>query len=58
MLEKASHQTDLGETESITINVDAVQMGVGGDNSWGARPHAAYMPGAGTYRLAFTVKGL
>ena len=58
MLEKASHQTDLRETESITINVDAVQMGVGGDNSWGARPHAAYMPGAGTYRLAVTVKGL
>ena len=42
----------------LTVNVDAVQMGVGGDDSWGAKPHDPYMPGAGTYRLAFIVKGL
>ena len=40
------------------MNIDAVQMGVGGDNSWGARPHPQYMPGEGTYTLSFTVKGL
>jgi hypothetical protein len=33
-------------------------MGVGGDDSWGARPHDQYMPGAGEYRLSFIVKGL
>ena len=60
MLEGKAHQTDLSETGIITINVDAVQMGVGGDDSWSqnARPHAKYMPGAGTYRLVFTVKGI
>jgi len=58
MLEAAKHQTDLVETDSITVNVDAVQMGVGGDDSWRSRPHAPYMPGAGTYRLSFIVKGL
>ena len=58
MLEAAKHQTDLVETDNLTINVDAVQMGVGGDDSWRSRPHAPYMPGAGTYRLAFIVKGL
>ena len=57
-LEKAKHQFDVKEGDCLTVNVDAVQMGVGGDNSWGARPHAPYMPGEGTYRLVFTVSGL
>ena len=57
-LEAAKHQTDLAESDSITINVDAVQMGVGGDDSWRTRPHPPYMPGAGTYHLSFIVKGL
>ena len=58
-LEAARHQWDLKAVDGTwTVNVDAVQMGVGGDNSWGARPHDEYMPGAGTYRLAFVVKGL
>ena len=58
MLEGKKHQWELSEANELTVNVDAVQMGVGGDNSWGARPHDPYMPGAGTYRLVFTVKGL
>ena len=57
-LEAAKHQTDLAAGEAITVTVDAVQMGVGGDDSWGARPHAPFMPGKGGYRLAFVVEGL
>jgi len=56
MLEGKKHQWELSEANELTVNVDAVQMGVGGDNSWGAKPHAAYMPGAGTYRLVFTIR--
>ena len=56
MLEGKKHQWELSEADELTVNVDAVQMGVGGDNSWGAKPHKPYMPGAGTYRLVFTVK--
>jgi beta-galactosidase len=26
----------------MTINIDYQQTGVGGDNSWGARPHRQY----------------
>ena len=44
--------------EEITVNIDAVQMGVGGDNSWGARPHENRMSGAGTSKLQFVVEGL
>ena len=58
MLEGKTHQWEMSEAEELTVNVDAVQMGVGGDNSWGARPHGEFMPGAGTYRLVFTVKGI
>jgi beta-galactosidase len=57
-LEKARHQWDLSVGDSITVNVDAVQMGVGGDNSWGARPHGDDMVGKGEYRLTFLVEGL
>jgi beta-galactosidase len=57
-LENARHQWDLKKADALTVNIDAVQMGVGGDDSWGARPHKQYMPGAGEYRLSFIVKGL
>ncbi len=57
-LEKARHQWDLSVEDAITVNIDAAQMGVGGDNSWGARPHAEAMLGAGEYKLQFLIEGL
>jgi len=58
-LEGPKHQWEIKKSDGVyTVNVDAVQMGVGGDNSWGNRPHGEFMPGAGTYRLSFIVKGL
>ncbi|MBO7720973.1 MAG: hypothetical protein J6T01_01050 [Kiritimatiellae bacterium] len=58
-LEAADHQWNVKASDGVwTVNIDAVQMGVGGDDSWGARPHDDVMPGAGTYRLSFLVKGL
>lgn len=58
MLEGKKHQWELSEADLLTVNVDAAQMGVGGDNSWGARPHDEFMLMDGTYRLVFVVKGL
>ena len=58
MLEGKKHVWEMSKGDAVTVNVDAVQMGVGGDDSWGNRPHDEFMPGAGTYRLVFTVKGL
>ena len=57
-LEKARHQWELSDEGEITVNVDAAQMGVGGDDSWGARPHEDDMLGKGEYRLSFLVEGL
>ena len=57
-LEKAKHQRDLKARDEITVNIDAAQMGVGGDNSWRARPHDDDMLGEGEYNLRFIVEGL
>ncbi len=38
-----AHSSDLERSGEVFLNVDWKQMGVGGDNSWGARTHAAYM---------------
>lgn len=57
-LEKAKHQWDLAVEDRITVNVDAVQMGVGGDDSWQSRPHDDRMVGCGVYRLVFLIQGL
>jgi len=37
-----AHTIDLQKSEKVFLNVDWKQMGVGGDNSWGARTHAGY----------------
>jgi beta-galactosidase len=42
-LEEARHAVDVPRSEEVTLNLDWGQMGVGGDNSWGARVHEAYM---------------
>lgn len=36
------HPIDLVKTPFTYVHFDKKQMGVGGDNSWGARPHEAY----------------
>ena len=36
------HTTDLVKRPEVYLNFDLKQMGVGGDNSWGAKTHAEY----------------
>jgi beta-galactosidase len=43
---------------SITVNLDLKQMGVGGDNSWGARPHEPYTLPATSYAYSFRLTPL
>lgn len=40
---KQRHAIDLVPGEKVTLNLDLHQMGVGGDNSWGAIAHQKYM---------------
>ena len=56
-LEKATHIHKLPEDfRSITLNIDYKQMGVGGDDSWGARTHREYMLPAGKYSYKFCLR--
>ncbi|MCF7975321.1 MAG: DUF4981 domain-containing protein [Phycisphaerae bacterium] len=41
-IEAATHPYDLKPASCMTLNIDLSQTGVGGDNSWGARPHREY----------------
>jgi beta-galactosidase len=40
----------------IWWNIDYKQMGVGGDNSWGARTHNKYTLPYGNYEYSFTLR--
>jgi beta-galactosidase len=52
-LEDAEHTHELPRRDIITVNLDYKQMGVGGDDSWGARPHPEYTLPAEKYRYSF-----
>lgn len=55
-LEKARHSNEPRGRETITVNLDYKQMGVGGDNSWGAKTHPEYMLPAGAYSYKFRLR--
>jgi len=42
-LQSALHPWELPQRKTTTLNLDLRQMGVGGDNSWGAWPHDAFL---------------
>jgi beta-galactosidase len=57
-LAAARHTHDLSAGDTITVNIDHKQMGVGGDNSWGARPHAEYLLPAKNYTYSFKLQAV
>ncbi len=52
-LEEAVHTYELEYTGDITVNLDYKQMGVGGDNSWGALPHSQFRLQPRPYKYGF-----
>ena len=55
-LEKATHINELPRRKTITVNLDYKQMGVGGDDSWGARTHPEYTLPAKAYSYKFRLR--
>ena len=49
------HTNDLLPLDFVEWNIDLRQMGVGGDNSWGAKPLEKYQIPAGEYSYEFTI---
>ncbi len=55
-LEKATHINKLPRRDFVTVNLDYKQMGVGGDDSWGARTHPEYTLPARDYTYRFRLR--
>lgn len=55
-LERAQHIHELPERDFVTVNVDFKQMGLGGDDSWGALPHLEYRLLPEPYRYSFRMR--
>ncbi|SMO73792.1 beta-galactosidase [Saccharicrinis carchari] len=49
------HTTDVKSRELTSVNIDHKQMGVGGDNSWGAWTHEKYRLTDKNYTYSFTI---
>jgi len=52
------HPFDLQQQDFISLNIDDKQMGVGGDNSWGAWPHDKYRIAPGKYIYSYRLSPL
>ncbi|MBE5961976.1 MAG: DUF4981 domain-containing protein [Lachnospiraceae bacterium] len=57
-LESAYHHYELPKTHHTVIRISLMQMGVGGDDSWGAKPHEEYRMKNQDYHFGFTLKGI
>jgi beta-galactosidase len=56
-LEDARHDHQLPKHDFLVVNVDLMQTGLGGDDSWGSRPHPQYtLYPDRTYRYGFTIE--
>jgi beta-galactosidase len=55
-LERARHINELPRRDTITVNLDYKQMGVGGDDGWGARPHPEYQLPCKPYSYSFRLR--
>jgi len=50
------HGPDIKKRDYISLCVDYRQMGIGGDNAWGARPHARYTLYPSYYSYSFRLR--
>lgn len=57
-LESAKHSYEVPRREFVTLHLDYRQMGVGGDDSWGAKPHEQYLLKAKSYRYRVRLRPL
>ncbi|UCH15720.1 MAG: beta-galactosidase, partial [Bacteroidales bacterium] len=50
------HPMDVVQRDYIEWHIDLKQMGIGGDNAWGAWPHDQYKIFPGIYNFSFSIK--
>jgi beta-galactosidase len=57
-MERSRYDFQLKTAHRTYLNLDLVQMGVGGNDSWGATAMRPYLPTNQAYRFKFTVRGI
>lgn len=57
-METKKHGYEIPRLENITLNLDYGQMGVGGDDSWGAPVHKEYRLAPSPYSYSFTLEAV
>ena len=57
-LTHAKHDIDIPRDNALTLNIDFGQRGLGGDNSWGAKPYPQYRLSQSEYKYSFILKPL
>ncbi|WP_282073923.1 glycoside hydrolase family 2 TIM barrel-domain containing protein [Polaribacter atrinae] len=55
---KQRHTTDVPTRDFVNVNIDKIQMGVGGDNSWGAKPLKKYQIKPSNLSYSFIISPL
>jgi beta-galactosidase len=57
-LQTGKHINELPDRDLITVNIDHLQMGVGGDDSWSrnAQPHPEFRIPAQNYHYSFNIR--
>ena len=50
------HACEVRKNSYITVHTDLVQMGIGGDDSWGAPIHEQYLVPAKEYKYSIRIK--
>lgn len=58
LTKKQQHPFNLNERPFISLHIDLEQRGVGGDNSWGALPHAPYRLTGNKYSYSYMIEPL
>jgi beta-galactosidase len=52
------HTNDVKPRDLTSVNIDYKQMGLGGDDSWGARTHREYLLSDREYKYSFRMKAI
>jgi beta-galactosidase len=52
------HPVDIAKRDFVALNLDYGQMGVGGDDSWGAQTHPQYRLRPREYAYRFRIRGI
>lgn len=55
---KQQHTTDIHPDHRVYFSIDLFQRGLGGDTSWGAKPHRQYRYDAKPYSYSFTIEAV